>query len=49
MVKSRKKKSAKPRYQVPVVIKEKEVQMFADTGADISVIPECLLIHKCHS
>ena len=31
-----------PRYQVPVVIKEKEVMMFADTGADISVIPRSL-------
>ena len=41
--KSRRKKSPNcPRYQVPVVIKEKEVSMFADTGADISVIPKTL-------
>ena len=27
-----------PRYQVNVIIKENEVQAFADTGADISVM-----------
>ena len=31
-----------PRYQIPVVIKEKEITMFADTGADVSVIPKTL-------
>ena len=30
------------RYQVPVVIKEKVVKMFADTGADISVMSKSL-------
>ena len=39
---SRKPRSPTPRYQVPVVIKEKEVQMFADTGADISVMGKSL-------
>ena len=42
-VKPRRKKTVKhARYQVPIVIKEKEVTMFADTGADISVIPKSL-------
>ena len=30
------------KYQVPVILKEKEVLMFADTGADISVVPKSL-------
>ena len=37
-----KPKKVVPRYQVPVVIKETEVAMFADTGADVSVIPKSL-------
>ena len=31
-------KTKKPRYQVQVVVKERMVNMFADTGADISVM-----------
>ena len=34
----KRKKTKIPRYQVKVIIKEKEVPVFADTGADISVI-----------
>ena len=33
------RKTKKPRYLVEVVINEKRVEMFADTGADISVMP----------
>ena len=41
--KARRNKTAKqPRYEVPVIIKEQQITMFADTGADISVIPKSL-------
>ena len=35
---SPKRPSRRPRYQVDVVVKEKVVSMFADTGADISIM-----------
>ena len=38
----RKRPVHRPRYQVPVVIKERKINMFADTGADISIISKSL-------
>ena len=41
-VRRSKGKKKKPRYQVPVIIKGKEVMMFADTGADVCVMSKSM-------